>query len=422
VLNARRSVGAYRLVCPNMCACDPIKTFFLPFLHSASSLGAFGGKLKNFSATELAYLASKAALCQAKLDPSAVNVVYAGNVIQSSNDACYLARHMGLKAGVPQHVPALTINRLCGSGFETVIMGCEAMELGQASVALAAGTENMSAAPFVVDGNSVRWGVPLGKGPEMKDSLWAGLTDSLAGTPMGITAENLGAKYGITRQECDEFGLRSQHLWAKAQERGALQAEIVPVEVKTKKGIDLVTVDEHPRPQVELAKMSKLNPVFKKDGLVTAANASGIADGAGALVLATEDTVHAHKLEPLARVVAWSRVGCDPSIMGIGPVEAIRGALSVSGVALADLDRIEINEAFAAQFLACAKELGLDMSKTNVHGGAIALGHPLAASGSRIVAHLANGLKGQQGGKKRYVMGSACIGGGPGIAVLLQAV
>ena len=344
-------------------------------------------------------MASKAALCQAKLDPSAVNVVYAGNVIQSSNDACYLARHMGLKAGVPQHVPALTINRLCGSGFETVIMGCEAMELGQASVALAAGTENMSAAPFVVDGNSVRWGVPLGKGPEMKDSLWAGLTDSLAGTPMGITAENLGAKYGITRQECDEFGLRSQHLWAKAQERGALQAEIVPVEVKTKKGIDLVTVDEHPRPQVELAKMSKLNPVFKKDGLVTAANASGIADGAGALVLATEDTVHAHKLEPLARVVAWSRVGCDPSIMGIGPVEAIRGALSVSGVALADLDRIEINEAFAAQFLACAKELGLDMSKTNVHGGAIALGHPLAASGSRIVAHLANGLKGQQGGK-----------------------
>ncbi|GAB5029484.1 3-ketoacyl-mitochondrial [Nannochloropsis oceanica] len=382
--------------------------------------GAFGGKLKSFSATELAYLASKGALLQAKIDPKHVDVVYAGNVIQSSNDACYLSRHVGLKAGVPQHVPALTINRLCGSGFETVAMGCEAMELGQASVALAAGTENMSAAPFVVDGNSVRWGTPLGKGPEMKDSLWSGLTDSLAGTPMGITAENLGTKYGITRGECDEYGVRSQQLWAKAKEGGKFDAEVVPVEVKTKKGIELFTTDEHPRPQVDLAKISKLSPVFKKEGLVTAANASGIADGAGALVLATEEVIKAHGLIPLARIVSWARVGCDPSIMGIGPVEAIKGALSVAGLTLNDLDRVEINEAFAAQFLACRKELGLDMAKTNVHGGAIALGHPLAASGSRILASLANELK--EGGGKGYAMGSACIGGGQGIAVLLQGV
>ncbi len=383
--------------------------------------GAFGGKLKGFSATELAYLASKAALTQAKVDPKAVDVVFAGNVIQSSNDACYLSRHVGLKAGVPQHVPALTVNRLCGSGFETVANGAEAMELDQAKVALAAGTENMSAAPFVMDGNSVRWGVPLGKGAEMKDSLWAGLTDSLAGTPMGITAENLGAKYGITRAQCDEFGLRSQHLWLKAKEAGVFDAEISPVEVKTKKGVESVATDEHPRPQVDLAKISKLAPVFKKEGLVTAANASGIADGAGAIVLATEEAVKAHGLVPLARIVSWARVGCDPSIMGIGPVEAIRGALKVANVQLADVDRIEINEAFAAQFLACQKELGLDMEKSNIHGGAIALGHPLAASGSRILAHLANELA-AAGGKKKYALGSACIGGGQGIAVLLQAV
>jgi acetyl-CoA acyltransferase 2 len=294
------------------------------------------------------------------------------------------------------------------------------MELGQAEITLAAGTENMSAAPFVIDGNAVRWGVPLGKGPEMKDSLWGGLTDSLAGTPMGITAENLGAKYGITRLQCDELGFRSQQLWSKAKEGGVFEAEISPVEVKTKKGVELFTTDEHPR-GADLAKMGKLNPVFKKEGLVTAANASGIADGAGALVLATEEAVKAHGLTPLARVVAWSRVGCDPTIMGIGPVEAIRGVCKVGGVALEEVDRVEINEAFAAQFLACAKELKLDMEKTNIHGGAIALGHPLAASGSRILAHLAHELKGK-GAKGKYAIGSACIGGGQGIAVLLQGV
>lgn len=218
--------------------------------------GAFGGKLKGFSATELAAHASKAALIQAKLDPKHVEAVFAGNVVQSSLDAPYLSRHMGLKAGVPQKVPALTINRLCGSGFETVINGAEVIELEQARIALAAGAENMSAAPFVVDGNAVRWGVPLGKGPKMEDALWGGLTDSLAGLPMGITAEKLGAKYGITRQQCDEFAVRSQTLWAEANKAGAFAGEIQPVEVKTRKGVELVTTDEHPRPP-DLAKIGK---------------------------------------------------------------------------------------------------------------------------------------------------------------------
>uniref|UniRef100_A0A7S2V0D7 Uncharacterized protein n=1 Tax=Fibrocapsa japonica TaxID=94617 RepID=A0A7S2V0D7_9STRA len=379
--------------------------------------GAFGGSLKGLSATELCVHSSKAALLAANLNPSAVDVTVVGNVIQSSLDAAYLSRHVGLKCGVDIEKPALTINRLCGSGFESVIQGGEQILLGQADVALCGGTENMSACPMVLDGITARWGVGLGLGMKLEDSLWGGLTDTHAGTPMGITAENLADKYGITREECDEYAVRSQHAWAVANKEKRFDAELAPIEIKTRKGPQAVDTDEHPR-EVSLEKMGNLPPVFRKDGgRVTAANASGICDGAGTIVLASEDAVKEYNLTPLARLAGWSRTGCPPEIMGIGPASAIPKALESAGVSLNQVDRVEINEAFAAQYLACEKDLGLDREKTNVNGGAIALGHPLAASGSRLTAHLTHDLK-RVGGK--WAVGSACIGGGQGIAVVLE--
>ena len=291
------------------------------------------------------------------------------------------------------------------------------MAVGYSKVSICAGSENMSAAPFQLDGNDARWGVGLGKGLNMRDSLWDGLTDSYAKVPMGMTAENLAEKYGITRLECDEFAVRSQQAWGVAKKNGVFDLEIAPVEVKGRKGPVVVDTDEHPRPETTVEGLSKLRPVFKKDGVVTAATASGICDGAGSIILATEDAVKEHGFTPLARLVSYQVSGCCPSIMGIGPVPAILGALSRAGLTLADVDRVEINEAFAAQFLSCAKELNLDMSKTNIHGGAISLGHPLGASGSRIIAHLANEFQRSSG---KIHVGAACIGGGQGIAVVLE--
>lgn len=381
--------------------------------------GAFGGKLKTFSATDLAVHSSKAALAQAGIAADKVNETIVGNVIASSLDAAYLSRHVALKSGVPIASPSLTINRLCGSGFESVCLGAESIILGRSSVVLCSGTENMSQAPMHIDGLTARWGAALGKGMKAEDSLWAGLTDSYAKLPMGLTAEKLGAKYNVTRQECDEFGLRSQKLWQAAHEAGVFASETAPVEIKGKKGPELVSADEHPRHNSKIEDLLKLKPVFKEEGLVTAGTASGICDGAASLVVASEEAVKQNNSKPLARIVSWHRVGCEPSIMGIGPVEAIRGALHAAGLTLAQMDLIEINEAFAAQFLACEKELGLDRSKCNVNGGAIALGHPLGASGARIVAHLTHELR-RTG--KTYAVGAACIGGGQGIAVVLQRV
>jgi len=381
--------------------------------------GSFGGSLKKLSATDLATIATKAALTAGKIDPSIVDGVYVGNVIQSSADAAYLARHVGLKSQVPQEVPALTINRLCGSGFETLIQGATAIRVGDANITICGGTENMSAAPLQLDGNDARWGVPLGNGLKMRDSLWDGLTDSYANIPMGMTAENLAEKYNITRLECDEYAVRSQKCWDEANKGGIFDLEMAPVEIESKKGTKILNVDEHPRPDVSLEKLSALRAVFKKDGVVTAANASGICDGAGSVILASEDAVKEHGLKPLARLLSYQVSGCDPSIMGIGPVPAIKGALEKAGLGLNDVDHLEINEAFAAQFLACAKELNLDMSKTNINGGAISLGHPLGASGSRIVAHLANAFTRTDG---NIHVGAACIGGGQGIAVVLENV
>jgi acetyl-CoA acetyltransferase family protein len=381
-----------------------------------TAFGTFGGTLKDLTATDLAVEASKAALAQSGIAPDQVGHVIFGNVQQTSADSIYLARHVGLRSGVPVPVPALTLNRLCGSGFQAVISGAEQILLGDAGVVLVGGTESMSQAPHVVRG--ARWGLAFGKPQQLGDTLWDALTDSYTSMPMAITAENLAQKYGIGREDCDAYALRSQRTWAAAQEAGRFKEEIVPVEVKGKKGAVQFAVDEHPRPQSTPEALAKLAPVFKKDGVVTAGNASGICDGAAALVLCSKEAGQRLGARPLARLRNWGVAGCDPSIMGIGPAPAIRNALERSGTQLSDYDLVEVNEAFAPQYLAVEKELGLDRERTNVDGGAIALGHPLGASGARITTHLVYELR-RRGGKA--AIGSACIGGGQGIAVLIEA-
>lgn len=387
--------------------------------------GAFGGSLKSLSATDLGTHATRAALDSIQLDPELVDSVIFGNVLQSNSDAAYLARHIALKSGMQVSVPSLTINRLCGSGFESVILGAQSIMLGESNIVVCGGSENMSNAPFCAAGNDTRRGVKLGKGLQLRDSLWDGLTDAYANIPMGITAENLAKKYNITREECDSHAVHSQQSWADANDQNLFDSEIAPIEIAGKKRgtTEIFDTDEHPRPDATKDGLAKLPAVFDRaNGVVTAANASGINDGAGSIIIASEQAVQDHNLTPLCRLVSYGIVGCDPSIMGIGPVPAIQQALKRAGkLSLKDdVDRIEINEAFAAQFLACAKELDLDMSKTNIHGSAIAIGHPLAASGSRIVAHLAHEFSYNLTSKIH--VGAACIGGGQGIAVVLERV
>ncbi len=380
-----------------------------------TAFGTMSGALKGITATDLAVRAAKAALDQCAVDKGAIGHVIVGNVMQTSSDAIYCARHVGLKAGLPIETPALTVNRLCGSGFQAIVNGAEQILLGEAEAVLVAGTENMSQAPFVLRGAREGWA--FGKAPPVEDSLWCALTDSYGNTPMAVTAENLAVNYGISRAQCDEYALTSQQRWAAANEAGRFRAEIVAVEVSTKKGTLSFSVDEHPRPQSTPEGLAKLAPVFKKDGVVTAGNASGISDGAAALVLASEEYAKKKGLKPLARLVQWGVAGVEPSLMGIGPAPAIRGALARAELKASEVDLFEVNEAFAPQYLAVEKELGLDRAKTNVDGGAIALGHPLGASGARIATHLVYELA-RRGA--RYAVGSACIGGGQGIALVLE--
>ncbi|AKT36439.1 acetyl-CoA C-acetyltransferase [Chondromyces crocatus] len=384
-----------------------------------TAFGTMGGALKGVTATDLAVHAAKAAVSQSGVAAGEIGHVIVGNVMQTSVDAIYCARHVGLKAGLPIEVPALTVNRLCGSGFEAVVLGAERLLLGEAEAVLVGGTENMSQAPHILRGG--REGYPFGKAPALEDSLWSALTDSYCNAPMGITAENLATKYGVTREMCDEYALRSQKLWAAANEAGAFKDEITPVELPGKKGAPPVqfAVDEHPRPQSSKETLAKLSPVFKKDGVVTAGNASGICDGAAMLVLTTADVAKARGLQPLARVLQWGVAGVEPSLMGIGPAYAIPKALERAGLTLADVDVFDINEAFAPQWLAVQKHLELPIDKCNVNGGAIALGHPLGASGARITADLVYTLR-RSG--KRIGVGSACIGGGQGIAIVLESL
>lgn len=381
-----------------------------------TAFGAFGGSLKNVSSTELSAHASRAAL--ADLPAELIETVCFGNVLPTAADATYLARHAALKAGVRIEVPALTLNRLCGSGFQSVVTVAQEILLGEAQVGLAGGAENMSQSPMSVYGQDVRWGTRLGQDMKLVDTLWAGLTDSYAGCAMGMTAENLAAEYGISRLASDEFALSSQEKWSAAHAAGAFRSEIAPIEVRGKKGMVSFETDEHPR-ATTIEKLGTLATTFKKDGIVTAGSASGICDGAAAIVVASEAAVTAHGLKPLAELVGWASVGVEPSVMGIGPVPAIQAAIERSGMTLDEMERVEINEAFAPQVLACAKALSLDMSKLNVKGGAIALGHPLGASGARITAHLAHAIA---NGEVKTAVGAACIGGGQGIALVLKAV
>jgi acetyl-CoA acetyltransferase family protein len=376
--------------------------------------GSFGGSFKDVSAIDLGTAAAKGALERSGYAPEEIEQVVFGNVIQTSADAIYMARHVGLKAGVPQEAPALTVNRLCGSGLQAMVSGAQAMLLGEANTVLAGGAENMSQAPYVVRG--ARWGLRMGN-TEFQDYLWEALTDPFCGCDMANTAENLAEQYGISREEVDAYALRSQQAAKAAQEKCYFTAEIVPVEVKGKKGPVTIDRDEHARPDTTAEVLAKLPPVFRKNGVVTAGNASGIVDGAAAVVISTKDGLGDR--EPIGRILSWGIVGVDPRIMGIGPAKAIPVALERAGLSLDQIDLIEINEAFSAQYLAVEKELSLDREKVNVNGGAIAIGHPLGASGARLGLTLLYELR-RCGGK--YGVASACIGGGQGIAVLFEAL
>jgi len=380
--------------------------------------GAFGGSLKAFSPTDLQTLASAGALKAGNVAPEIVDSVHIGNVLSASGpDTPYVSRHVSLRCGLRTEIPALTVNRLCGSGFQSIVNGVQDILVGDAGVVMTGGTDNMSACPYAV--RDIRFGTKLGSDPKLEDMMWASLTDLHTKTPMGVTAENLAVKYELTRDEVDDFAIRSQQTWGAANEKGVFADEIVPVEIKTRKGVVQMTADEHPKPKTLKEQIAKLPPVFKKGGVVTAASASGICDGAAAVIVASEEAVAKHGLTPLARIVGYGVAGCEPTIMGIGPVPAIRGLLGKADMKIDDIDQVEINEAFGAQALSCQKELGIDMNKFNTCGGAIALGHPLAASGSRISAHLVHKLR--QNGEK-FGLGSACIGGGQGIAILFEKV
>jgi len=374
------------------------------------------GALRDISAIDLGAIAARGAFDRTGVKPDWVDHVVVGNVLQTSSDAIYGARHVGLKAGVPVDAPGLTVNRLCGSGIQAAVSGAQMIQLGEAGVVLTGGVESMSQAPHVIRG--LRTGLKLGQG-RLEDYLWEALLDPYCGCTMAMTAENCAAKYGINREEQDCYALRSQQLADKATREGRLVEEIVPVEIKTKKGVQVIDRDDHMRPETTLEVLAKLPPAFKKDGTVTAGNASGIVDGGAALILASREAVDRYGLKPMGRLVAWAATGVEPSLMGMGPAPATRKALALANLSLDDLDLVEVNEAFAGQYLAVERELGLDREKVNVNGGAIALGHPLGMSGTRLLLTLLLELR--RRGKRRG-LATACIGGGQGIAAVVETI
>ncbi len=374
------------------------------------------GALKDVSALELGAIAARGAFAKTGVRPEWIDDVVFGNVLQTSADAHYGARHVALKAGVPIEVPALTVNRLCGSGIQAAISGAQHIQLGEAAIVLTGGTESMSQAPHVIRG--LRNGLRLGQG-KLEDSLYESLLDTMCGLFMAQTAEKCAAEYAISREEQDAYAARSQQCAADAWDAGRMTDEVVPVEIKTRKGVTVVERDDHLRPGTTVADLAKLPAAFSKDGTVTAGNASGIVDGGAALILASADAVHDRGLNPLARLAGWATVGVDPTVMGMGPVPAIAKLLRRGGLALGDIDLFEINEAFAGQYLAVEKALGLDRERVNVNGGAIALGHPLGMSGTRLMLTLTHELR-RRGGRRGIA--AACIGGGQGIAALVEIV
>jgi len=379
-------------------------------------MARYNGVFSEVSAIDLGAHAAKAANQRSGVDPNEIDHVIFGNVMQTSADAIYGARHVGLKAGLKMETPAVTVNRLCGSGIEAIVQAGQRLLLGEANIVLAGGMENMTQAPFVIRG--ARSGLKLGGGA-LEDFLFVGLTDTYCGLAMALTAEKLAEQTGITRHDADIYALRSQQAAEVAAKAGYFREEIAPIEIKQGKKVTLVSEDDHRRPETTMETLEKLPPSFKKDGIVTAGNASGIVDGAAAVIVTRGKTAKERGLKPIGRIVSWAVAGVDPSIMGIGPVPSTHKALQLAGLKLEQIDRIEVNEAFAAQYLAVEKELGLPRDKTNVNGGAIALGHPLGASGTRLVITVLNELR-RKG--LRYGLATACIGGGQGIAMIVEAL
>ena len=379
-------------------------------------MSRYTGAFKDTSAIELGAAAAREAIRRSGADPAEFDHVIFGNVMQTSRDAIYGARHVGLKARLKTETPAVTVNRLCGSGLEAIIQSAHCLLLDEAKLVLAGGMENMTQAPHVVRG--ARTGFRLGEGA-MEDSLMSGLTDTFCGFSMAETAENLAVEYKISRQACDEYALRSQQAADAAYKACRMKEEIVPVEVKAGRKVNTVTEDDHRRADTTMEILASLPAAFKKDGLVTAGNASGIVDGAAAVVVTREKTARERGWKQLGRIVAWGVAGVEPRIMGIGPVPSTQKALAAAGLKLEQMDLIEVNEAFAAQYLAVEKALGLDREKTNVNGGAIAIGHPLGATGTRLVITLLYELR-RRG--KRYGLATACIGGGQGIAMIVESI
>jgi len=380
-------------------------------------MGRYCGKLRDFTAMELAAVASQEAIRRAGVDPKEFDHAVFGNAQQTSGDSLYGARHVALKAGLPIETPALTVNRLCGSGMQSLVNAAQMIQLGEATTVLAGGMESMSQAPHVIRG--ARWGLGLGEG-KMEDSLMVALLDTYCGLYMANTAELYAEQQGITRQKMDEFALQSQQKAGEAQKACRLGEEITPVALKNRKGEptgETFDKDDHLRPETTMDGLAKLKPAFGKNGTVTAGNASGIVDGGAAVVMMTLDQAQKRGLKPMGRIVSWGIAGVDPKIMGSGPVPASRAALKKAGLKLEDIDLIEVNEAFAGQYLAVEKELGLDRSKVNVNGGAIALGHPLGATGTRLVITLLYELRRR---KAKYGLATACIGGGQGIAMIVE--
>ena len=381
-------------------------------------MGRYCGKLKEFTAQELGAIAARGAIARSGIDPKEFDHVVFGNAQQTSGDALYGARHVGLQTGLPMETPALTVNRLCGSGMQAIVNAAQMIQTDEAKIVLAGGMEAMSQAPFVIRG---RDGFTLAPGGKLEDSLMVALLDSYCGLYMANTAELYGEQQGITREMQDEFALRSQQGADTAYKEGRLQEELVPVPLKDAEGEltgEMFSEDDHRRPQTTLDGLAKLRPAFGRNGTVTAGNASGIVDGGAAVVLMSVEQAQKRDLNPLGRIVNWGIAGVDPKLMGRGPVPATRLALQRARLTLDYIDLIEVNEAFAAQYLAVEKELGLDRSKVNVNGGAIALGHPLGATGTRLVITLLYELRRR---KKKYGLATACIGGGQGIAMVVES-
>ncbi|HEU4414778.1 MAG TPA: acetyl-CoA C-acetyltransferase [Candidatus Angelobacter sp.] len=380
-------------------------------------MGRYCGKLRDFTAMDLAAVASQEAIRRSGVDAKEFDHAVFGNAQQTSGDSLYGARHVALKAGLPIETPALTVNRLCGSGMQSLVNAAQMIQLGEANTVLAGGMESMSQAPHVIRG--ARWGLGLGEG-KMEDSLMVALLDTYCGLYMANTAELYAEQQGITRQHMDEFSLQSQQKAGAAQKACRLAEEIVPVALKNRKGEptgEMFEKDDHLRPETTMEGLAKLKAAFGKNGTVTAGNASGIVDGGAAVVMMTLDQAQKKGLKPMGRIVSWGIAGVDPKIMGSGPVPSTRLALKKAGLKLEQIDLVEVNEAFAGQYLAVEKELGLDRNKVNVNGGAIALGHPLGATGTRLVITLLHELRRR---KAQYGLATACIGGGQGIAMIVE--